>query len=53
MTLTCDVCGRRAEEARTLTWTTSRERGRLQRYCDTCSREHLRSMEGGLGREHW
>ncbi|MCW2812835.1 MAG: hypothetical protein JWN84_290 [Nocardioides sp.] len=53
MTLTCDVCGLRAEEAETLAWTTSREDGRLRRCCDTCSREHLRSMEAKLDPEHW
>ncbi|WP_187366851.1 hypothetical protein [Nocardioides dongxiaopingii] len=50
---TCDFCGRRAEEETTLTWSTSVERGRRQRYCDTCSREHLRAMEGKLDTEHW
>jgi hypothetical protein len=51
---TCDFCGRQeADEARTLSWTTSVEHGRLRSYCDTCSREHLRSMEGKLDSEHW
>ncbi|WP_170219290.1 hypothetical protein [Nocardioides litoris] len=52
-TLTCDFCGARAEEAATLTWSTSVENGRLRRYCDTCSRRHLRSMEGKLDSEFW
>ncbi len=52
-TQTCDFCGRRAEEAQALTWTTSVEHDRRRRYCDTCSREHLRAMEGKLDSEHW
>jgi hypothetical protein len=54
--LTCDFCGTRAEddeESATLTWTTSVENGRLRRYCDRCSREHLRAMEGKLDSEFW
>ena len=53
MTLTCDFCGRTAEEADTLAWTTSVENGRRKRYCVSCSREHLRAMEGKLDAEHW
>ena len=45
---TCDFCGRQAEDAETLTWTTSVENGRHRTFCDTCSREHLRAMEGKL-----
>ena len=52
-TLTCDFCGRQAEDTDTLTWTTSVEQGRMRRYCDTCSREHLRAMEGKLDHEFW
>lgn len=55
-TVTCDFCGRQADgddPAETLTWTTSREGKRLRRYCDVCSREHLRSMEGKLDSEFW
>lgn len=53
---TCDLCGHQetgTDVARTLTWTTSVEHGELRTYCDTCSREHLRAMEGKLDREHW
>ncbi len=59
MTLTCDLCGRQADDsdeadaAEALAWTTSTEKGRLRRYCVSCSREHLRSMEGKLDAEHW
>ena len=52
--MTCDFCGRQeADEAKTLTWTTSVENGRLRRYCDECSRTHLRAMEGKLDSEYW
>jgi hypothetical protein len=50
---TCDFCGRQAEDAETLTWVTSQERGRQQLYCDTCAREHLRSIEGKLDSAWW
>ena len=50
---TCDFCGREAEGAETLTWVTSVENGRRRTYCDVCSREHLRSIEGKLDSEWW
>ncbi|CAM3587949.1 MAG: hypothetical protein KKE65_04580 [Actinobacteria bacterium] len=51
---TCDFCGRTEEDdAATLAWSTSVERGRRQTYCDTCSRENLRSMEGKLDSDFW
>jgi hypothetical protein len=51
---TCDFCGRQeSDDAATLTWTTAVEHGRLRRFCDRCSREHLRAMEGKLDSEHW
>ena len=52
-TVTCDFCGTRAAEGETLTWTTSVENGRRRTYCDTCSRAHLRAMEGKLDSEWW
>lgn len=52
--VTCDNCGRSEdEETAALRWSTAVERGRRLRYCETCSREHLRSMEGKLDPEHW
>ena len=36
-----------------LTWTTAMERGRLVYYCDVCSRENLRAIEGKLDSEYW
>ena len=54
MAVTCDYCGRVAEgHAAALTWSTAVERGRLRRYCEVCSREHLRAMEGKLDSDHW
>ena len=51
---TCDLCGRQeADGSVALTWTTAVERGHAVSYCATCSREHLRSIEGKLDREHW
>ncbi len=41
------------DEAATLTWATATERGRRRVYCDVCSREHLRAMEGKLDSEWW
>ena len=52
-TVTCDFCGRQAAVSETLTWSTSVEQRRMKRYCDTCSREHLRSMEGKLDSDFW
>lgn len=52
-TVTCDFCGAVAPTPATLTWTTSMENGRLRRFCDTCSRTHLRSMEGKLDSSWW
>lgn len=51
---TCDFCGRtEQDESRRLTWTTAVEHGRAKVFCDACSREHLRAMEGKLDSEHW
>ncbi len=52
-TVTCDFCGAQAPEAETLTWTTSVENGRRRMFCDTCSRTHLRAMEGKLDSAWW
>ncbi len=52
--VTCDFCGRVADEgAATLTWSTAVENGRQRIYCDECSRQHLRAMEGKLDSEYW
>lgn len=49
----CAFCGRTAPAAETLTWTLGVENGRTKRFCDTCSRAHLRAMEGKLDSEYW
>jgi hypothetical protein len=36
-----------------MTWMTSWENGRWRIYCDTCSRRHLRAIEGKLDSEWW
>ena len=51
--VTCDFCGRQAPGSQTLGWTLSVEQGRRLRYCETCSREHLRAIEGKLDNELW
>ncbi len=54
MSMTCDHCGTTVDgDAPPLTWSVSMEGGRVRRYCDQCTREHLRSMEGKLDRELW
>ncbi|HEY5187238.1 MAG TPA: hypothetical protein VIM19_20605 [Actinomycetes bacterium] len=52
MTVTCQLCGAvpPADAAR-LTWTSSMERGRTVWYCERCSRENLRAIEGRLDSE--
>lgn len=51
---TCDFCGRQeGDPVQTLAWTVSVENGRRRRYCDECSRTHLRAMEGKLDSEFW
>ncbi|MGI8646296.1 MAG: hypothetical protein ACR2JD_08260 [Nocardioides sp.] len=51
--VTCDLCGARSDEAAALTWTVATEHGRRKRFCDECSRTHLRAMEGKLDSEFW
>ncbi|GLP72213.1 MULTISPECIES: hypothetical protein [unclassified Streptomyces] len=50
--LVCARCGTRAEGAQP-TWTCSVENGVRQYFCDTCSRENLRSIEGRLDSAWW
>jgi hypothetical protein len=51
---TCDFCGATAPGDETpLTWTTSVENGRPKVFCDRCSREHLRAIEGKLDSAWW
>jgi hypothetical protein len=50
--VTCGWCGATAEEL-PLTWTTSTERGVQRYYCEKCSRENARAIEGKLDSEWW
>jgi hypothetical protein len=52
--VTCDFCGAvAADDQLPLTWTTAVENGRRRVFCDRCSREHLRAIEGKLDSEWW
>ncbi|MEU0410944.1 hypothetical protein ABZ307_24435 [Streptomyces griseorubiginosus] len=50
--LVCARCGARAEGLEP-TWTCSVENGVRQYFCDSCSREHLRAIEGRLDSAWW
>ncbi|MGR4848514.1 hypothetical protein [Streptomyces sp. LARHCF252] len=50
--LVCARCGTSAE-APQLTWTCSVEQGARRDFCETCSRENLRSIEGRLDSDWW
>ncbi|MEZ5096745.1 MAG: hypothetical protein R2731_11875 [Nocardioides sp.] len=49
----CAFCGRQEPGGLPLTWTTAVENGRPVAFCDTCSRQHLRAMEGKLDSADW
>ena len=54
MAVTCDFCGSvEDDDVPPLTWTVSLEGGALKRYCDACTRDNLRAMEGKLDAEFW
>jgi hypothetical protein len=48
----CARCGTTADEM-PLTWTSSVEGGVRRIFCDTCSRENIRAIEGRLDSEWW
>jgi len=50
--LVCARCGIRADGPRP-TWTCSVENGARIHFCDTCSRENLRAIEGRLDSAWW
>ena len=51
---TCDFCGTTAPGVELpLTWTTAVENNRSRVFCTSCSREHLRAIEGKLDSEWW
>lgn len=52
--MTCDLCGADSGSDETpLTWSLSVDQGRARRYCEECTRTHLRAMEGKLDQEYW
>ena len=54
--VTCALCGR-TEDEQPLTWTTSVEPVKGHRttrlYCNQCSRENVRGIEGKLDSDWW
>ncbi|WP_199549629.1 hypothetical protein [Streptomyces sp. N35] len=50
--LVCAPCGTTADSPRP-TWTCSVENGCRRYFCDDCSREHLRAIEGRLDSSWW
>ena len=54
--VTCALCGR-TEDQQPITWTTSVELVKGHRtnrlYCDQCSRENVRGIEGKLDSDWW
>ncbi len=48
----CSRCGT-AADGRPPTWTCSVENGTRHYFCDTCSRENLRAIEGRLDSTWW
>ena len=54
MAVTCDFCGTSVEDDDPpLTWTVSVEGGGTKRYCERCTRDNVRAMEGKLDTEFW
>ncbi|MFD6170707.1 hypothetical protein [Streptomyces coeruleorubidus] len=54
--LVCDRCGTSAgtvADGPPLTWTWSVENGVRRCFCERCSRENLRSIEGRLDSDWW
>ncbi|GAA1425849.1 hypothetical protein GCM10009601_33550 [Streptomyces thermospinosisporus] len=50
--LVCARCGARAKGPQP-TWTFSVEQGEHRHYCEACSRENLRAIEGRLDSQWW
>ncbi|MFE1313412.1 hypothetical protein [Streptomyces sp. NPDC058755] len=51
--LVCARCGTPADGSQPTTWTCSVENGIRQYFCDVCSRENLRAIEGRLDSSWW
>jgi endogenous inhibitor of DNA gyrase (YacG/DUF329 family) len=55
-TVTCGRCGTTVpavDGAPPLDWLVERDRGRVVAVCPTCTREHLRAIEGKLDQAWW
>ena len=54
LVVTCSMCSKETETGTPpLTWMSSVENGRPRWFCDTCSRTHLRAIEGKLDSDWW
>ena len=54
MAVTCDFCGTSvADDVPPLAWSVAREDGAVKRYCERCTRDNLRAMEGKLDSTYW
>ena len=54
MPVRCDSCGTSVpDDTPPLTWSLSVEGGRVYRYCEPCTREHVRAIEGKLDPTRW
>ena len=52
--VTCDLCATRPGAPQApITWSVTMDRGKVIRFCESCTRGHLWAMEGKLDREHW
>jgi hypothetical protein len=51
--VTCAWCGTTSSAETPLGWSSSVERGVLRWYCERCSRDNLRSIEGKLDSDWW
>jgi hypothetical protein len=52
--VTCDFCGTTEPgDEPPLTWTAAVESGRSRYFCERCSRDNLRAIEGRLDSEWW
>ncbi|MFR9799704.1 hypothetical protein ACL02U_27985 [Streptomyces sp. MS06] len=52
-TVACARCGVQAGDALPVTWTCSVEDGVRRHFCETCSRQNLRAIEGRLDSAWW
>ncbi|HEV3360627.1 MAG TPA: hypothetical protein VG247_27745 [Pseudonocardiaceae bacterium] len=55
--VSCSRCGKQraadCSPVEALSWSSERDRGRLQWLCPECSRVHVRDIEGKLPAEYW